>query len=68
MAGTLSGGSLVALVCGGTAAEHATMINALYGMIRRRLELFINLPYAALDGMALRTRLGELGDSSRASA
>ena len=51
----------------GTAAERATMINELYGMIRRRLEIFMNLPFASLDRMALRVRLDELGDSSKAS-
>lgn len=50
----------------GTPAEQATMINELYGMIRRRLEIFINLPYASLDRMALKKRLQELGDSRRA--
>jgi arsenate reductase len=52
----------------GAEAERATMINALYGMIRRRLEIFINLPYASLDRMALKKRLDELGDSTRAPA
>jgi protein-tyrosine-phosphatase/DNA-binding transcriptional ArsR family regulator len=51
----------------GSPTERATMINALYGMIRRRLEIFINLPYASLDRMALKKRLDELGDSTRAS-
>jgi ArsR family transcriptional regulator, arsenate/arsenite/antimonite-responsive transcriptional repressor / arsenate reductase (thioredoxin) len=51
----------------GSATERATMINALYGMIRRRLEIFINLPYASLDRMALKKRLDELGDSTRAT-
>ncbi|MFI4998884.1 MAG: metalloregulator ArsR/SmtB family transcription factor [Reyranellales bacterium] len=51
----------------GTAIERATMINALYGMIRRRLEIFINLPHASLDRMALKKRLDELGDSTKAS-
>ena len=50
----------------GTAVERATMINELYGMIRRRLEIFTNLPHASLDRMALKKRLDELGDSSRA--
>jgi protein-tyrosine-phosphatase/DNA-binding transcriptional ArsR family regulator len=44
----------------GSASERATLINALYGMIRRRVELFINLPYASLDRIALRRRLDEL--------
>lgn len=49
----------------GTPAEKATMINELYGMVRRRLEIFVNLPYASLDRLALKQRLDELGDSSR---
>lgn len=50
----------------GTPAEQATMINELYGMIRRRLEIFVNLPHASLDRMSLKKRLDELGDSARA--
>ena len=50
----------------GTPAEQATMINELYGMIRRRLEIFVNLPHASLDRMSLKKRLDELGDSTRA--
>jgi protein-tyrosine-phosphatase/DNA-binding transcriptional ArsR family regulator len=50
----------------GSQAEHATMINELYGMIRRRLEIFINLPHASLDRMSLKKRLDALGDSARA--
>ena len=52
----------------GSPSEQATMINALYGMIRRRLEIFVNLPYTSLDRMALKKRLDELGDSARAPA
>ena len=52
----------------GTTTERETVINALYGMIRRRLEIFVNLPYASLDRMALKKRLDELGDSVRAPA
>ena len=52
----------------GSPTEHATMINALYGMIRRRLEIFVNLPYSTLDRMALKKRMDELGDSVRAPA
>ena len=37
------------------------MLNELYGMIRRRLEIFANLPFASLDRMALKKRLDELG-------
>jgi protein-tyrosine-phosphatase/DNA-binding transcriptional ArsR family regulator len=48
----------------GSAVERATMINELYGMIRRRLDIFVNLPYASLDRMALKKRLDEIGDAS----
>ena len=50
----------------GTPTERATMINELYGMIRRRLEIFVNLPHASLDRIALKKRLEELGDGARA--
>ncbi len=52
----------------GSAVEHAIMINELYGMIRRRLDIFVNLPYASLDRMALKKRLDEIGDSARQPA
>jgi arsenate reductase len=51
----------------GSQIERVTNINALYGMIRRRLEIFINLPTASLDRMALKKRLDELGDIARYS-
>ncbi len=41
----------------GSETEHAAMINELVGMIRRRLEIFINLPFDTLDRMALQARL-----------
>ncbi|MDX2205417.1 MAG: metalloregulator ArsR/SmtB family transcription factor [Hyphomicrobiaceae bacterium] len=49
----------------GTAIERTTNLNALYGMIRRRLEVFVNLPHTSLDRMALKKRLDELGDATR---
>ncbi|MCA0302421.1 MAG: metalloregulator ArsR/SmtB family transcription factor [Proteobacteria bacterium] len=49
----------------GTPAEKATMINELYGMVRRRLEIFVNLPHASLDRLAMKQRLDALGDSTR---
>ncbi len=49
----------------GTPTEKATLINELYGMIRRRLEIFVNLPHAALDRLALKQRLDALGDSAQ---
>lgn len=49
----------------GSEIERATMINSLYGMIRRRLEAFVSLPYASLDKIALKARLDELGDNTK---
>lgn len=49
----------------GSPAEKATMINELYGMARRRLEIFVNLPHASLDRLALKQRLDALGDSTQ---
>jgi ArsR family transcriptional regulator, arsenate/arsenite/antimonite-responsive transcriptional repressor / arsenate reductase (thioredoxin) len=52
----------------GSATERATLLNELYGMIRRRLEIFISLPFATLDMMAMKARLDEIGEMTRASA
>lgn len=52
----------------GSPLERATLINELYGMIRRRLEIFISLPFATLDKMAIKARLDEIGESTRVSA
>ena len=49
----------------GSDVEGVTLLNELYGMIRRRLEAFSSLPFASLDRMALKARLDELGDSSK---
>lgn len=48
----------------GSDVERAALLNGLYGMIRRRLEAFCNLPFDTLDKMALKARLDELGDSA----
>lgn len=45
----------------GSEVERTTLLNELYGMIRRRLESFTNLPFSTLDRMALKARLDELG-------
>jgi ArsR family transcriptional regulator, arsenate/arsenite/antimonite-responsive transcriptional repressor / arsenate reductase (thioredoxin) len=50
----------------GSAAERTTLLNELYGMIRRRIEIFTSLPFNSLNKMALKARLDEIGDSSRA--
>ncbi len=51
----------------GSASERTTLLNELYAMIRRRIEIFIALPFAALDRMALKARLDEIGDTTRTS-
>lgn len=49
----------------GSAVERTTLLNELYSMIRRRIEVFTALPFASLDRIALKARLDELGDSSK---
>lgn len=49
----------------GSDVERAALLNGLYGMVRRRLEAFCNLPFGSLDKIALKARLDELGDSAR---
>jgi ArsR family transcriptional regulator, arsenate/arsenite/antimonite-responsive transcriptional repressor / arsenate reductase (thioredoxin) len=49
----------------GPSSERTTLLNELYGMIRRRIEIFTSLPFASLDKMALKARLDEIGDSTR---
>ena len=49
----------------GSAIERATLLNELYAMIRRRLEIFTSLPFASLDKMAVKARLDEIGDTQR---
>jgi ArsR family transcriptional regulator, arsenate/arsenite/antimonite-responsive transcriptional repressor / arsenate reductase (thioredoxin) len=45
----------------GNPAECATMLNEVYGGLRRRIEIFISLPFASLDRMAMKARLDEIG-------
>jgi len=49
----------------GSATERTTLLNELYAMIRRRLEIFTSLPFKSLDRMALKARLDEIGDTVR---
>jgi arsenate reductase len=49
----------------GSPTERATLLNELYAMIRRRLEIFTSLPFATLDRMALKARLDEIGDTTK---
>jgi arsenate reductase len=52
----------------GSPTERATLINELYGMIRRRVEIFTSLPFDSLDKMALKARLDEIGDAVRTAS
>ena len=45
----------------GSVAERAILLNELYASLRRRIEIFISLPFATLDRMALKVRLDEIG-------
>lgn len=47
----------------GSEVERTALLNGLYGMIRRRLEAFVHLPFASLDRMALKARLDQLADN-----
>ena len=49
----------------GSATERTTLLNELYAMIRRRIEIFTSLPFASLDRMALKARLDEIGDTTK---
>lgn len=51
----------------GNAAERATLLNELYAALRRRLEIFVSLPLASLDRMALKARLDELSQPHAAA-
>ena len=52
----------------GSDAERMTLLNELYGMIRRRLEIFTSLPFESLNRIALKARLDEIGDTARIPA
>jgi protein-tyrosine-phosphatase/DNA-binding transcriptional ArsR family regulator len=51
----------------GSAAERTTLLNELYAMIRRRIEIFTSLPFDSLDRLAVKARLDEIGDTTRVS-
>lgn len=46
----------------GSAIERATLINEIYAGLRRRLEIFTNLPLNSLSRMSLKARLDDLAD------
>jgi protein-tyrosine-phosphatase/DNA-binding transcriptional ArsR family regulator len=45
----------------GNPVERALLLNELYASLRRRIEIFTSLPFEALDRMALKARLDEIG-------
>ncbi|HMJ97672.1 MAG TPA: protein-tyrosine-phosphatase, partial [Reyranella sp.] len=49
----------------GSPTERVTLLNELYAMVRRRLEIFTSLPFTSLDRMSLKKRLDEIGDTVR---
>jgi protein-tyrosine-phosphatase/DNA-binding transcriptional ArsR family regulator len=51
----------------GSSVERATMLNDLYAGLRRRLDIFSNLPVTSLDRMALKARVDELADPHAAA-
>jgi ArsR family transcriptional regulator, arsenate/arsenite/antimonite-responsive transcriptional repressor / arsenate reductase (thioredoxin) len=46
----------------GSAIERAAMLNMLYASLRRRIEIFISLPFATLDRIAMKARLDQLAE------
>ena len=52
----------------GSEAEIAVAFNDAYRMLKRRIELFLALPFAKLDKMVLAARLKEIGKSEGATA
>jgi protein-tyrosine-phosphatase/DNA-binding transcriptional ArsR family regulator len=51
----------------GSPIERTTLLNELYAMVRRRIEIFTSLPFDSLDRMAVKARLDEIGDTTRVS-
>jgi hypothetical protein len=45
----------------GSTVERAALLNELYASLHRRITIFINLPFAKLERMALKARLDEIG-------
>ena len=46
----------------GGEVERASMLNMLYASLRRRIEIFISLPFATLDRIAMKARLDQLAE------
>jgi protein-tyrosine-phosphatase/DNA-binding transcriptional ArsR family regulator len=52
----------------GNVVERSTMLNELYGSLRRRIEIFTSLPFASLDRIAMKARLDEIGGGGLSAA
>ncbi len=48
----------------GSDRDRVVLLNELYGSLTRWIEIFISLPFASLDRIALKARLDELGGGS----
>jgi protein-tyrosine-phosphatase len=55
-------------VADGTAAEIAAAFNDAYRMLAQRIGIFVALPFAALDRLALEAKLGDIGRIKGATA
>lgn len=51
----------------GSDSERSLLLHELYGSLRRRIEIFVSLPFESLDRMALKARLDEIGGGSMAA-
>jgi arsenate reductase len=52
----------------GSAIERSSLLNELYASLRRRIDIFMALPFASLDRMAMKARLDEIGGGPSVSA
>ncbi len=52
----------------GSTVERSAMLNELYASLRRRIEIFVSLPFASLDRMAMKARLDEIGGGMHLAA
>ncbi len=52
----------------GSEAEHRALFAEVYGMLARRISIFVNLPMASLDRLSLQKRLDAIGKPETAPA
>jgi len=50
----------------GNTVERSLLLNELYAGLRRRVEIFVSLPFASLDRIALKARVDEIGGGTPA--